>query len=51
LERNVARDVDHQMTLKSKGWKTMVIWECETADMKDLARRLQRFLGKRRLKE
>lgn len=29
IERNVKRDADHQERLKSMGWSTLIIWECE----------------------
>lgn len=32
LEGNVARDKLHQAVLKRSGWKTVVIWECQTID-------------------
>jgi DNA mismatch endonuclease (patch repair protein) len=46
LERNAARDADHLTTLKAHGWKSLVIWECETKDNRWLAMRIRRFLGK-----
>ncbi|HLK65059.1 MAG TPA: very short patch repair endonuclease [Bryobacteraceae bacterium] len=45
LERNVQRDRANQQTLRQLGWKTMVIWECETANQK-LRKRLEKFLAR-----
>jgi len=45
LERNVERDAEHQKSLRSKGWKVLVVWECETNDVKKLSRKLDRFLS------
>jgi DNA mismatch endonuclease, patch repair protein len=46
LERNKQRDQAHQRALKALGWKTLIIWECETkdADAGALTERLQNFL-------
>src|SRR6185437_16737197 len=40
LARNVARDARHLADLRSAGWRVMVIWECETANIKRLAQRI-----------
>jgi DNA mismatch endonuclease (patch repair protein) len=45
IARNVARDAATLQALKRQGWRTLVIWECETRDPEALTRRLQRFLG------
>lgn len=29
LERNTARDAEHQAQLREMGWEVLVIWECE----------------------
>ena len=29
LERTVARDAEHQVNLKTLGWRVFTIWECE----------------------
>ena len=44
LARNKERDHANQAALESRGWKIMVVWECETRDVAKLAERLQRFL-------
>jgi DNA mismatch endonuclease (patch repair protein) len=41
---NKARDALSLSTLADMGWKVLVIWECETRDGIDLAKRLRRFL-------
>lgn len=45
FERNQVRDQEVQTALKGEGWKTMVIWECETRNEEKLRKRIQRFLG------
>lgn len=45
LARNVARDAEHVIALRAEGWRTLVIWECETKHARQLAARLRRFLG------
>lgn len=47
LSRNVARDAQHQSSLKLAGWKVLIIWECETKKRAPLERRLIKFLGRR----
>ena len=32
FESNVVRDRQNLLTLSERGWRTMVIWECETKD-------------------
>lgn len=36
LDGNVARDTRHQAELASAGWTVLVIWECETLDIRCL---------------
>ena len=46
LARNVTRDARHLDQLKAMGWRTLVIWECETGKTSTtLERRIRRFLG------
>jgi DNA mismatch endonuclease (patch repair protein) len=44
LRRNVERDAAARSALESAGWKTLVIWECESK-RDDLPDRLQQFLN------
>jgi DNA mismatch endonuclease (patch repair protein) len=44
LEKNVARDALRRAQLRRMGWKTMVIWECQTRSIAKQLRRMQRFL-------
>jgi DNA mismatch endonuclease (patch repair protein) len=44
IGRNVARDKATLAALKKQGWKTRVIWECETRDKERLSRLLARAL-------
>jgi DNA mismatch endonuclease (patch repair protein) len=48
LEGNAARDKLHQRALRRLGWQSVVIWECETENLKllqKLGRRLRKLLG------
>ena len=44
FEGNVQRDRRNQRALTDLGWRTMVIWECETKDTKAVAARIESFL-------
>jgi DNA mismatch endonuclease (patch repair protein) len=45
LERNRTRDAASIAALKREGWKTLVIWECETHSESTLQKRIKTFLG------
>ena len=47
LDGNRERDRRKEEELRSMGWSVLVIWQCETADLGGLARRLHGFLGDR----
>ena len=47
LSGNKERDRRKEEELRSMGWGVLVIWQCETADLEVLARRLHGFLGGR----
>ena len=49
LNGNKERDKRKEEELGSMGWDVLVIWQCETADLGDLAGRLHGFLGDRRV--
>ena len=44
LKRNIERDKKAKMDLESKGWKVLIIWECETYDIDKLAIKLKDYL-------
>jgi len=44
LERNKQRDEENFQALESLGWKTLVVWQCETKDIEALEKALMRFL-------
>ena len=44
LERNVGRDRLSRRALRKLGWKSLVIWECETPHKERLATKIERFL-------
>jgi DNA mismatch endonuclease, patch repair protein len=48
FERNKARDVFVRRALRALGWKTLVVWECETNDGEKLMKKLRRFLDEER---
>ena len=48
LEGNVARDQKNQNALKKLGWRTLVVWECQTKNQNDIEKlraRLDNSLG------
>jgi DNA mismatch endonuclease (patch repair protein) len=45
LKRNRARDAKSIATLKADGWKTLVVWECETHNEPTLKKRIRAFLN------
>ena len=44
LKKNKERDAKNQGQLKDLGWDILIVWECETADLKLLQPRLRHFL-------
>jgi DNA mismatch endonuclease, patch repair protein len=44
LERNVKRDAEAHAKLAEIGWRTLIIWECETKDKEALRLRIAEFL-------
>lgn len=44
LEQNAKRDRTKIEQLESKGWKALVVWQCETRDADMLAERLKAFV-------
>lgn len=45
FDRNVQRDQRALRDLNKLGWRTLVVWQCETNDRAALGTRLERFLG------
>lgn len=45
LGKNVERDASNFRKLRDRGYKILVVWECETRDMGSLSDRLKEFLG------
>jgi DNA mismatch endonuclease (patch repair protein) len=45
ISRNVARDRIARALLRSLGWKSLVVWECELKSLERLKEKLIRFLG------
>jgi len=44
INGNRQRDLRHQITLESLGWRVLVIWECELKDSASLNTRINRFM-------
>lgn len=44
IEGNVARDAAAQKALIELGWQYLIIWQCETRDLNELAPKLENFL-------
>ncbi len=47
LARNVQRDQAARKALKTVGWEVLIVWECETAHLEPLEKRLRQFLENR----
>lgn len=45
LEGNVNRDRTKMEQLELLGWSVLVVWQCETRDLDELAKRLEAFVG------
>jgi DNA mismatch endonuclease, patch repair protein len=44
--RNAERDAEQLAAIRKRGWRALVIWECETKDSLKLAHKIRRFLGR-----
>jgi DNA mismatch endonuclease (patch repair protein) len=44
LARNVARDAIQLAAIRKRGWRALVVWECEIKHERLLAAKMQRFL-------
>jgi DNA mismatch endonuclease, patch repair protein len=44
LKRNKERDAEVISNLKTLGWESLVIWECETKDTRSISTKLTEFL-------
>lgn len=44
ISRNITRDATNLTALADAGWRTLVVWECETRDRLALRQRLAYFL-------
>ena len=47
LERNVARDAEHQARLRELGWEVLVIWECEVRGGSNFLKKATEYLKSR----
>ncbi len=48
FDDNIMRDNKNIDDLAELGWGTMVVWQCETGRLQELAQRLEAFLGSAR---
>jgi DNA mismatch endonuclease (patch repair protein) len=48
FEQNVERDQRTELALEERGWRVVTIWECETADSKQLEVRLRQAFRRQR---
>jgi DNA mismatch endonuclease, patch repair protein len=46
LEENRRRDLRNERELRKKGWRILVVWQCELKDIEKLKRRILNFLDK-----
>ncbi len=46
LRRNQVRDEKNLAALAADGWKSLVVWECETRDKETVKKRVVRFLSR-----
>ena|SRR5216684_7715211 len=46
LFQNRIRDLRNERKLLNSGWRSFVIWECETYDCAAISRSVKKFLGK-----
>lgn len=45
LSKNVARDLSVQEALRNVGWKSLVVWQCQLKDRRQLEQTLRDFLS------
>lgn len=45
FERNAARDRRAEATLTGTGWRVLVVWECETKDLRALEHQLRNWFN------
>jgi DNA mismatch endonuclease, patch repair protein len=43
LARNIERDLENKREIRALGWRSLVVWECELADVTRLEAKLRRF--------
>lgn len=46
FSKNVERDDRKILALQDRGWQSYVVWECQVAVPRELAKRLRQFLGR-----
>jgi DNA mismatch endonuclease, patch repair protein len=46
LSANRLRDIRNQELLVDRGWRILIVWECELSDKEQLENKLKNFLGR-----
>lgn len=49
FDRNIARDKQNRALLRKLGWRSVVIWECQTSDQNRLSSKIKLLLSKIKL--
>lgn len=49
LERNKIRDAEHQAELETRGWRVLVIWQCQTMNVENLKTEINFFLSAQKM--
>ncbi|MFZ2161979.1 MAG: very short patch repair endonuclease [Sideroxyarcus sp.] len=44
INRNRERDAENLAALKALGWRVLVVWECETKNLRNVSSKLTKFL-------
>jgi len=45
LDSNISRDRRARIGLKKLGWQSLIVWECQTKNLANLRRKLERFMS------
>jgi DNA mismatch endonuclease, patch repair protein len=45
LARNTARDAEQLTAIRKRGWRALIVWECEIKNQRRLGTKMERFLG------
>lgn len=45
LQRNIKRDIENIKSIQTLGWKSLVVWECETKNIEALTVKIEQFFA------